>query len=232
MPRFFVTKEQLPVITGSDAHQIRNVLRMKPGMPLELFDGQGNVYQARIEEIKKERVTCSIISRSIAAQETKVKITLAQALPKGKKFEFIVQKATELGVDRIVPVITERSIGKGEKPERWQAIAKEAAEQSGRAYLPAVEPLVDFSEVIRSAKNYDLALIPWELEKTTSLKQTLKTYRPNHLLVLIGPEGGFSLAEVEQAKAAGFLSVSLGKTILRTETASLFTLSAIRYEFE
>jgi 16S rRNA (uracil1498-N3)-methyltransferase len=232
MPRVFVPKEQLPFIIGSDAHYLKDVLRSKPGDLIDLLDGTGMIYRAKITKLEKDRISCEIISSQEAKSEPAVKITLAQALPKGHKMDFIVEKCTELGVSRIIPVLTERAVAKSAKLERWRKIAKEAAEQSGRAIIPEIYELTTFDDILKLSKDYALAIIPWEAEENISLKSTLTTYPPNHLstiLVLIGPEGGFSQKEVEKAKKAGFESVSLGKRILRAETAGMATLAMVLY---
>ncbi len=231
MHRFFIPIEQIPVITGSDARQIQTVLRMKPGDKLELADGSGKIYGCKIKEMKKDQITCQILETKEPTDNSKVKVTIAQCLPKAKKMDLIIQKCTELGVAEIIPVISERTVAKGEKPERWQKLAKEAAEQSGGSFIPTIKPLIPFEEILKLAKDYDLALIPWELETDNYIKKVLSNNLKT-ILVLIGSEGGFSQKEVEQAKAAGFTSVSLGKRILRTETAGITILSMINYEYE
>jgi 16S rRNA (uracil1498-N3)-methyltransferase len=230
MHRFFVAKDQIPIISGSDVHHIKDVLRMKVGDELELLDGTGTAYSARISEIKKDQIVCEILSTQTEESELKVKVTLAQCLPKAKKMDLIIQKCTELGAHRIIPTISERSIAKGEKPVRWKKIVKESAEQCGRSCIPEISPLTTFDDVLKLKQEFDLAIIPWELEKETSLKKTLTTSRPNRLLVLVGPEGGFSRKEIELAKEAGFVSVSLGPRILRTETVGMAILAMINYE--
>jgi len=245
MPRIFVAKDQIPNISGSDVHYLRDVLRMKMGDQLELLDGAGKVYLVKILKIEKEKISCEILSSYQQDSELKVKVTLAQALPKANKMDFVVEKCTELGVGRIIPMLTERTIAKKAKLDRWRRLAKEAAEQSGRAVIPEISDLISFEEVLKTKNQFDLALIPWELEKEKTLKQALKDFlispSPNlqipvsqspNILVAIGPEGGFSQREIERAKSAGFVSVSLGKTILRTETAGLMVLSALIYEFD
>ena len=234
MPRFFVTPDQIPEIKGTDAHHIRHVLRMQVGDQLELLDGTGKIYTAKIAQMSKEKIICTILSEKIEKSESKVSITIAQCLPKAKKMDLIIQKCTELGVAKIIPVISERSVAKGEKLERWKKIAKEASEQCGRATIPEISPLLKFSEVLKLAKDYDLALIPWELEDKTTLKKILtglEASRPAGLVILVGPEGGFSTQEVELVINAGFKSISLGKRILRTETAGMAILSMINYEY-
>lgn len=226
-------KENIPDIRGSDFHQVRDVLRMKAGDDLELLDGSGRIYTARIAAIKKDHVACDILSAREAGSGLSVKVTIAQCLPKGRKMDLVVQKCTELGAHRIIPVLSERAVAKGEKLARWKKIAKEAAEQSGGTVVPEISPLTKFEDVLKNKGQSALALIPWEMEKGTTLKKVLTTYQPNHLttiLVLIGPEGGFSQKEVEQAKSAGFTPVSLGRRILRTETAAMAILAMINYE--
>lgn len=237
-PRLFVPKEQLPVISGSDVHYLKNVLRLKPGDQLELFDGSGNIFEAQINRIEKNRIICKILSSHHKETEPKIKVALAQSLPKASKMDFIVQKCTELGADKIIPMLSERSIPKSAKPDRWRKLAKEAAEQCTRATIPEIANLQTFEEVLKSAKQYNLALIPWELEKDLSLKQSLHSLLLPllpplpHILILVGPEGGFSQKEIELAKQTGFIPVSLGPRILRTETAGLAILSMINYEYE
>ncbi|MFA6548574.1 MAG: 16S rRNA (uracil(1498)-N(3))-methyltransferase [Candidatus Margulisiibacteriota bacterium] len=232
MPRFFVPKDQIPEITGSDAHQIKNVLRMQKGDVLEILDGEGVVHQAKIADIRAGKVVCEITSSASQENEIKVKVTIAQCLPKGKKMDLIIQKCTELSVDKIIPVLSERSIAKADKLERWQKIAKEAAEQCGRSTIPKITSLTKFDDVLSLVSKYDLALIPWELEKSANLKSLLSAVRaPLSAIFLIGPEGGFSHQEIDLAKKAGCIPVSLGKNILRTETAGMAVLAMLSYAF-
>lgn len=251
MQRFFVLSEQVHdnkiTIIGSDVNHIKNVLRMGIGDEIEAFDSSGSVYLAEIIEIGSEKIICKIVESRQSKVESRINITLAQCLPKSKKMDFIVQKATELGANGVIPVISERSIPKiEEKADKkllhWQKIAKEAAEQSGRTKIPEIKSLTTFKKLINTAKDYDLALIPWEGEMAISLKnislmsrvpdpQSLIPRSPN-ILVLIGSEGGFSKQEVESAIKEGFKSISLGKRILRTETAGIVILSQIFYELE
>jgi 16S rRNA (uracil1498-N3)-methyltransferase len=232
MHRFFVSPENIPIITGSDLHHIKDVLRMKAGDPLELLDGTGLIYKAKISKIGKDKIICKIISRRQEESEPAVKVTVAQCLPKRKKMELILQKCTELGAKKFIPTLSERSIAKGEKLERWRKIVKEASEQSGRATVPEVSELLNFEDVLKLSDSYDLSLIPWELEKETTLKSVLQKSSAGKILVVIGPEGGFSQEEIRLAKKAGFTAVSLGKRILRAETAGIALLANIIYEKE
>ena len=231
MPRFFVSQEQIPVITGSDAHQIKNVLRLKVGDELELLDGSGKVYFAKISEIEKEKIVCQIIKTKEDKPSATVSVTIAQCLPKAKKMDLIIQKCTELGVDKIIPILSERSIAKSEKTVRWQKIAKGAAEQSGRSTIPEIAPLTRFNDLLKQKNEFDTAIVPWELEQELTLKSVLRNKPINKLIILVGPEGGFSNKEVELAKTAGFVPVTLGARILRTETAPMAILAMINYEF-
>jgi len=231
MHRFFTAPEQFPSITGGDAHQIKDVLRMKIGEAIELLTGDGLVHKARLTNLAKDRIDCEIISSGPADSEPKIKVTLAQGLPKGRKMDLIVEKCVELGVHQIIPMLTERTVAKEAKLERWQKIAKEASEQAKRAFIPEIKVPAKFSDVLQLKDQFALALVPWEEEDKTSLKQTLAANRSARaILLLIGPEGGFSKVEVESAIKAGFVSVSLGKRILRTETAGFAALAAITYE--
>ena len=255
MHRFFVPKEQISndqiTITGSDVNHIKNVLRLKIGDKIEVFDSSQNTYQCEIKSFnravpagRQEFILGSILSMKKQDVESNIKMTLAQCLAKGKKMDLIIKMATELGVNSIIPVISERSVPKiDEKEEKkiahWQAIAKEASEQSGRTKIPRIENITSISEL--NPKDYDLALMPWEGEKIDSFKKALSKWNrdvqsqvplPNNILIIVGPEGGFSHAEAEKAKEAGFKSVSLGKRILRCETAAVSTLANIFYELE
>jgi len=252
MARFFIPKEQIignqVKIIGSDVHHIKDVLRKKAGDQVEVFDSSQKARLCKILQFNREFILGEIISEIPADNEPKINLTLAQCLLKGKKMDFIVQKATELGVNSIIPVISERSIPKIEdkveqKVSHWQKISKAAAEQSGRTKIPEVRSLIHFADLIMTAENYALALLPWEGEKETKLKDLLtgtpacRQARRVHgftgqLIILIGPEGGFSLSEVEVAKARGFKTVSLGKRILRAETASIAALANIFFELD
>jgi len=235
MHRLFLPKDQFPNISGTDAHYLKDVLRCRIGDQLEIFDGSGMAYTVKITRFGKEQVIFAVEGSTRPANEAQVKVTLAQSLPKGQKMDFVVEKCTELGVHRIIPMLTERSLAKQAKLERWRKLAKEAAEQSGRVQVPAIDELTRFEDVLQLGPAFDLALIPWELEKEVTLKKALTTYRPNDrtsLLIVIGPEGGFTQSETEAAKKAGFIPISLGKRILRTETAGMATLASIIYETE
>ncbi len=234
MQRFFIKKEDIPVIRGEDAHHISKVLRLKTGDKIELLDGENNRYQAKIERVNKGEIICQIIKTEKIQSHPKIKITLAQCLPKHTKMDLIIQKATELGVHEIIPVASERSIAKADKQVRWQKIAKQASQQSGRSYVPNIQALMSFDEIIKLSYKFDLGLIPWELEQEKSLKAVIANLvlAPRNILVIIGPEGGFSHKEAAAAKNSNIIAVSLGKNILRTETAGLAILAMLNYAFE
>ncbi|MDD4238192.1 MAG: 16S rRNA (uracil(1498)-N(3))-methyltransferase [Desulfotomaculaceae bacterium] len=242
MPRFFVSPEQIKsgrvTITGPDVLHIVKVLRLGTGDNLTVLDGRGKVYEAVVEQTGREAVICAVISESDAGDAPAVRITLVQGLPKGDKMDLIVQKATELGVWRLIPLVCERSVVKliGDKPqrrlERWQRIALEAAKQCRRPDIPEVLPPFEWEEVLTGMPDGTVALIPWEEENLEPLKKALRESEPKgDVYVFIGPEGGFASAEVELARSHGIRPVTLGPRILRTETAGLAVLAMILYQF-
>jgi 16S rRNA (uracil1498-N3)-methyltransferase len=224
------------VVTGEDVRHIVTVLRMKTGDELLLCDGQGTEYLARISGLTRTEVRADVVSqtnRGIAFP----RITLGQGLPKSDKMDFIVQKTTELGVASFVPLVTERTIVKirdeARRIMRWQKIAREAAMQSNRADIPMIGPLQSLHDFLMTHDPGPMALslLPWE-EGTTHIKSVLRAVPDvKSIIVLIGPEGGFSKDEAASAKDKGFHLVSLGRNILRTETAALAALSMIVYEY-
>ncbi|WP_408954870.1 16S rRNA (uracil(1498)-N(3))-methyltransferase [Natroniella sp. ANB-PHB2] len=223
-------------ITGQDVRHITRSLRLDSGDKISVADGEGKKYIIELVELTEKSVKGKVHQDFVAKVEPDTKVTLVQGLPKSKKMDLIAQKTTELGVEEIIPVETERSIVKlkpskaKRRQKRWQKIAKEAAKQSGRAKIPEVKELVGFEEIISLAKEYDLALIPWE-EEEGSLKEVIAgNNKMERVMIVIGPEGGFSKQEVERAKEAGIKPVSLGSRILRTETAGLATLSMLLYQ--
>jgi 16S rRNA (uracil1498-N3)-methyltransferase len=238
-PRFFITPEQVRethiTVTGDDLRHIRTVLRKKPGDLLTLLDGRGMEYIVRIATMERTEIDTEIVEQRKRELPT-VRVTLGQGLPKSDKMDFIVQKATELGVSSLVPLITERTIVKVKDEEkraaRWQKIAHEAAMQSDRPDIPLIEPIMSYRDLMTTLDPGPLPLLlfPWE-EGTVPIKQVLRQM-PNaqNIVVLIGPEGGFSQAEADLAKQRGFQHVSLGPNILRTETAAVAVLSMILYE--
>jgi 16S rRNA (uracil1498-N3)-methyltransferase len=250
-PRFFISHDHVIdrhiTISGEDVRHIATVLRMKTGDELLLCDGQGTEYAVKIIRLDRAEIETEIMSQSKREIRYPL-ITLGQGLPKSDKMDFIVQKATELGVAAIVPLITERTIMKIKDEEkrsvRWRKIAREAAMQSNRRDIPHIEQIRSFRDFIFSLPPETpapapglpvpgprtLRLLPWE-EGTDPIRNVLKRYpHAQDIIVLIGPEGGFSQAEAETAKEKGFHLVSLGPNILRTETAAIASLSMIGYE--
>ena len=243
MPKFFVPKEQIEekevTLLGADAHHISYSLRMAVGDALSVMDGTGALLDCRIIQMDGERVRAEILSRDVANTESPVAIHLYQAYPKSDKLEFIIQKAVELGVSTVTPFESERCIKrpKAEKvekqTERQQRIATEAAKQCGRATLPRIHAPISFSAMLEEAARASLVLFCYEGEGTCSVKEIcLRHPMPDSVAVIVGCEGGFSLAEAEAARAAGFCMTGLGKRILRCETAPLYALCALSYAYE
>lgn len=239
-PRFFISPEQVReqriAITGEDVRHIVMVLRMKTGDELLLCDGKGTEYTVRIAQADRTEIATEIVNQS-TREGRFPRITLGQGLPKSDKMDWIAQKATELGVSQIVPLVTERTIVKIRDEEkrvtRWQKICREAAMQSNRPDIPAVGRIVSFKDFLQTPHSElpTMLLLPWE-EGTEPIKRILRAQQNiKNIIVLIGPEGGFSAAEARMAQEKGFHLVSLGRNILRTETAAVAVLSMIGYEF-
>ena len=235
MPKFFtkpdyIDDKELKII-GEDVSHISKVLRMSAGDNIIVCDGEGNDYDAIITSISKTEVIAEITGKYVCDAEPCVDVTLYQALPKQGKMEYIIQKNTELGVNKIVPVYTKRCVVKpSDKTERWSKVAESAAKQCGRGIIPKVMPVISFDEAVKQMKEYDLALMPYECEDECGLKKVLQSSKYKNVSVFIGPEGGFDLKEVEAAINSGVKTVTLGKRILRTETAASAVLPIIMYE--
>ena len=238
MHRFIIHEINLEndeaTISGDTAHQIIRVLRLKPGDQVVLLDNEGWEYQTVIKSITRDAVTGKIVNKLLGTGEPSVKITLYQALLKNDKFEFVLQKGVELGVHSLVPFVSERCVAKKpseNKLERWRNIIKEAAEQSRRTRLPVLHQVISFEEACRQALKP--ALILWEEEKTRGLKSLLRSptfSKKKEISLFVGPEGGFTSAEIVLANQHKIVSVGLGDRILRAETAGLAVISAIMYE--
>ncbi len=241
MPKFFVRKESINdhtiTLEGENAKHIGSVLRAKTGDIITVGDGDGRDYECEITEITKKEVIAKITDIFTNDNEPDIKLTLYQALPKADKMELVIQKCIEIGVDRIVPVKTEHAVvkleGKEEKKlQRWNKIAEAAAKQCGRGKIPIVDRVMTFKEAINEAISLDSAIIPYEKEKENSLKTFAKGFKGKSIGIFIGPEGGFSNDEIDFAISNGVKSVTLGKRILRTETAGLVTSVILLYELE
>lgn len=242
MHRFFVPPSWLEkervTITGPLVHRLRNVLRLKPGAHVLLLDNSGWEHEMEISSVSSQRIEGHVVRKGLPGAEPRTKITLYQGLLKENKFEWVLQKGTELGLVGFVPMITDRCvIGSLEdiskaKVERWWRILMAAAEQSRRGRLPSLRPAMLFPSACEDAARSGLTLIPWEEEKERSLSSVLKGAEqpPFSINLFIGPEGGFTSQELAQAQNYGAVSVTLGPRILRAETAGLVATTAILYE--
>ena len=242
MSRFFVKPEQVSSdkirISEAEAHHIKDVMRLGVGDEVLAFDGTGKEYTGLIEKISSKEVIVKIKSAIEAKKKKRFEITLVQAIPRLEKMDFIIQKATELGVDKIMPVITKRTIVvlEGERAKqrlsRWERIATEAAKQCGRVVVPKIEPITDFRSALEQTKKSSLRLLAALVKEQVKLKQALKDFQEGNISVFIGPEGDFTEEEVNSAREQGVVIVSLGELVLRAETASLYMLSSINYEIQ
>jgi 16S rRNA (uracil1498-N3)-methyltransferase len=244
MYQFFVEPSRIQgkqiIITGRDVNHIKNVLRMKKGEEISVSNGVDNKeYRCGIEEILEDKVICSL--RFIKEEELELpsRISLFQGLPKADKMELIIQKAVELGVYEIIPVACRRSVVKLDEKKannkilRWQGIAEAAAKQSKRGMIPEVKPVMSFAEAAASCKA-KVKLLPYELaEGMDRTREIISGLKPGEdIAVFIGPEGGFDPEEVQTAIAHGMLPITLGRRILRTETAGMTVLSILMYHLE
>jgi 16S rRNA (uracil1498-N3)-methyltransferase len=240
--RFFVQPGSISgsqiIICGPQARQICTVLRLEVGDAISVLDGSGCCHIARIDEVTRRQVTAEITGVVQLDTEPRVKLTLAQALAKGDKVELVVQKATELGISRMVVFTSQRTVPKPDaahtarKMERWRAIAREAAEQSGRALVPEVHGVVGFRDLLAGRSDDDLTLIAWEAERETPLSKILAGANAERITLIVGPEGGFTEQEVAIARDAGAAPVSFGKRILRSETAAIAGCAIIMHYAE
>ena len=244
MKRFFVEPWQIGEtqiqIVGKDVNHIRNVLRMKPGDTLWISDKEKKEYNCLIDTITEEEILLRIVYVQESDFELPSRLILFQCLPKGDKMEWIIQKAVELGVWEIVPVASSRCVVRldekkaAKKVERWQQIAESAAKQSKRLKIPRIHPVLSFAEALACAENCPVKLIPYEMEKDMrGTGALLRSLEPGQdVAIFIGPEGGFSPEEVQAAMEAGVRPITLGKRILRTETAGLALLSVLMFQLE
>lgn len=244
MHHFFVEPTQICgdtiAIEGSDLNHMKNVLRIKPGESVEISDGSSNRYICEVDEYEQDSVRLHICDKIRDDVELPSRIYLFQGLPKADKMELIIQKAVELGVYEVIPIVTKRAVVKldekkaAKKVARWNAIAEGAAKQSGRNRIPEVHDVMTFAEALKFAKSLDVRLIPYEkAEGMGTMKSAVDQIRQGESIgVFIGPEGGFEEAEIEQAMEQKIIPVSLGKRILRTETAGLTILSILMYHLE
>lgn len=246
MQRFFVEPHQIDEaahqihIIGTDVNHISNVLRMKQGEEVWISDGGQKEYCCAIEAFSADEVLLHIIYAQEPDYELPSRIYLFQGLPKADKMELIIQKAVELGAYEIIPVETKRCVVKldgkkaAKKVERWQQIAESAAKQSKRMLIPNVHQVLSFKEALKYAESMDIRLIPYELAKgMQETKEILAAIEQGQSIgIFIGPEGGFEEKEVEAAISEGAKPITLGKRILRTETAGLAILSVLMFQLE
>jgi len=245
MYHFFVSPEQIGEheirIEGGDVNHIRNVLRMQPGEQITVSSGEdGREYRCEITAVGADCVTAQIMWAEETGAELPSRICLFQGLPKGDKMELIIQKAVELGVSEIVPMATRRAVVKLDrkkeeaKCKRWNAISESAAKQAKRLVIPEVKHVMSFPEAVQYASSFDKKMIPYELAKgMDETRSFLASVHPgDSVAVFIGPEGGFDPAEIELAQSSGLQPVTLGRRILRTETAGMTVLSVLMFQLE
>lgn len=235
MPRFKINSENIiennVQISGEDYKHIVKVLRMKVDDNIMLFDSKGYEYDCVIKKISKDGLQAEILTNDEINRESPLNVTLFQAIIKGDKMDLIVQKATELGVTDIYPIITERSEVKNtNKIPRWQKIADESIKQCGRSISPIIRPELNFKYIFEQNKS-DLNLIFYEIEENSSIKEVLVSDQIKSVSLIIGPEGGFTINEVKLATDNDFITVGLGKRILRAETASIVAITLIQHYF-
>ncbi len=238
MVRFFVTPEQMQpnffVLTGENANHAK-VLRLKCGDTVAVCDGEGKECVCTISDIGPQQVSLVVQTRQESASEARIKASVYMAFSKGDKLEHVIQKATELGAYEIIAFPSARCVSRpdekslGKKAERWQKIAASAAEQSGRGRIPGVVVLDSYEAALKRAAMADLAILFYENERASILRMALEERPFSTVSLLTGPEGGLEEREVEQAKELGLHICTLGKRILRCETAPLCALSAVMY---
>ncbi len=244
MYHFFVAPEQIGEkeirIEDGDVIHIRNVLRMSPGEQISVSCGDGKEYRCELDRIGENQITAKIMWAQESDVELPSRICLFQGLPKGDKMELIIQKAVELGAAEIVPMATRRAVVKLDekkaeaKRKRWNAISESAAKQSKRMIVPEIKSVMSFQEAVNYAKSFDQKLIPYELARgMDEARRIIHGIRPGQsIAVFIGPEGGFTEEEIALAKEAGVMPVTLGRRILRTETAGMTVLSVLMFQLE
>lgn len=244
MQKFFVKEEQIKdnkiEIIGTDVNHIINVLRMRKEDKVQINNlSTAENYIAEIIEYSSDRIICKIIEKIASKSETNIDIDLYQGLPKADKMELIIQKTTEIGIKKIIPVAMERCIVKLDEKdsvkrvERWQKISEVAAKQSKRDIIPKIEKIIKIKDLYSIIKEYDLFIVAYEEEKIVTLKEILRnSINAKKIGILIGPEGGIDISELQKLKESGAIIVTLGNRILRTETAPIVIVSNIIYELE
>ena len=238
MSRFYVKPENIKGdiinISGDEAHHIVDVMRLKKGDEVVAFDGIGTEFKGIIKDIEKKSVIVAIQEKS-KQPALKTNITLAQAIPKSERMYYIIQKCTELGVRAIIPMVTERTIVRIKKPKqdrrllRWSKIATGAAKQCGRSDVPRIEEISSFKNVVKKSSGYSIKIMPSLIGERKEIGQLVSSPKTDNALLLIGPEGGFSPAEVKLAGENGISLVSLGPYTLRSDTAPIAAMAVLNY---
>ena len=240
MSRFYVppenVKDSLIHITGEEAHHIKDVMRLKNSDKVVVFDGTGREYSGFIKESGSKKVTVEIISTKTPSLEKKAEITLAQAIPKKAKMDFIIEKATELGVSTIIPLLSERTVVRLDdeksrsKVLRWKKIATSAAKQCGRSDIPEVRNVKKFYFTVDTAENYDLALLACLSTGTETIRSALSRFETGKIILFIGPEGDFTPEEIIMAEKSYCRLITLGGLVLKSDTAAISALSILNNE--
>jgi 16S rRNA (uracil1498-N3)-methyltransferase len=240
MSKFYIDKNNIinnkVLISRDEARHIIKVLRYKIDDLITLFDSEGMTYECVIKAFENERITAEIIEKIENKNSETTKIVLAQAVLKSKKMDSVIQKSTELGISRIIPFFSSRTIPKWnsdkcfDKAEHWRNIVKASVKQSGIRKMPCVDNIISYDEIISSNLNMNKILL-YEKERNVSFKKIINTITfPSDIIIMVGPEGGFTIEEVSRAKQSGFLTTSIGKLILRAETVPIAILSILQYE--
>lgn len=231
MPIFYTSPANIEnetiILPREETHHIKDVLRKSPDDLIPVTDGEGNLYKIEIDNFTDKGVEGRIIERERYEVDRECEISIAQAVPKGPRMDFFVEKATELGVKEIIPMYTRRSSFPNDKNGRWQRIAVSAIKQSERLFLPRIEPLSSHEDVVNRVNDYDITIIAWEKTKNRKLKGLLDGKQK---LAFIGPEGGFTDNEIEKVQANGAIPITLGDAIIRSETAGIALITMILFE--
>ncbi len=247
MSRFFIPPESVNAdkihLKGKEVRHIVNVMRLRRGDKIVTFDGTGAEYTGIIKKVSSNRILIGIEQTTFRLPEESFSVTLAQAIPRKAKMDYIVQKCAELGVRRIIPLQTARTVVRlrdgreGSQYKRWERIAREASKQCGRTQLTEIDRLTGFGQAVKGITSYELALIPCLAEGVRDLKTVLLNYKKDRsskrvarIIIFIGPEGGFTPEEVKASQDNGAIAVSLSKNILKSDTAAISSLAIINYE--
>ena len=243
MSRFYVPKENVKngkiIIDGEEAHHVLDVMRLEDDDKVVVFDGTGNEYTGFIKDTdrKSKRIVVEVVRTETPSLESTSEITLSQAIPKKNKMSYVVEKATELGVKRVIPLITERTIVRPDKAscarkvQRWRKTATQSSKQCGRSDIPEITEITSYKDMAESLDGYDLVLFAHLAKETISIKEAITGFKAGKILLFIGPEGDFTPEEVKLLRKDNVRFISLGRRVLRSDTAGLFALSVLSYEF-